>query len=68
MKQTQFPLQKALRWQGKGERPLTERDELDLYERNWRMCGVLAKPNAQELAHIRDLAKRHRSWLLAEVA
>jgi hypothetical protein len=62
-----YPFQKALRWQGKGMRVLTERDELALYERNWRMLGVLAEPDAAEIAHIRELAKRHHSWLLAEI-
>lgn len=65
---TQYPLLQALLWQGRKDRVLTETEELALYERNWRMAGVLATPSEEEKRHIRDLAIRHDSSLVCELS
>ncbi len=67
-KTKQYPLLQALLWQGRKGRLLTETEELALYERNWRMAGVLATPTEEEKRHIRDLAIRHDSWLVCELS
>jgi hypothetical protein len=65
----QFPFLTSLCWQG--ERPsiahLSERDILSLYERNWRLRGVMADPSAPEVTFIRRIAAAHQSWLVNAV-
>ncbi len=57
------PLLQALIWQGRPPRALSEEEALAIYERNWDFAGLLATPTEAELAFIRQLGKRHRSWL-----
>jgi hypothetical protein len=65
----QLPFLTSLCWQG--ERPtiahLSERDILNLYERNWRLRGVMADPGEQEVRFIRRIAAEYQSWLVNEV-
>jgi hypothetical protein len=65
----QFPFLTSLCWQG--EKPavadLSELDMLHLYERHWRLRGVMADPSAQEMTFIRRVAAEHQSWLVNEV-
>ncbi|MCK0538157.1 hypothetical protein [Alcanivorax quisquiliarum] len=42
---------------------MSEEEALAIYERNWDFAGLLATPTEAELAFIRQLGKRHRSWL-----
>ncbi|WP_068819102.1 hypothetical protein [Phormidesmis priestleyi] len=61
----QLPFLKSLCWQG--ETPsianLTEVEVLQLYERNWRLRGVLAGVSTVEQQFIRNLADKYHSWL-----
>ena len=57
------PLLKALIWQGQYHTPLPEEEVLAIYERNWDFAGLLATPDAAELAFIHRLGQRHKSWL-----
>lgn len=57
------PLLKALIWQGRHNDMLPEEDVLAIYERNWDFAGLLATPDAAELAFIHALGQRYHSWL-----
>jgi hypothetical protein len=65
----QLPFLTSLCWQG--ERAsiahLSELDILNLYERNWRLRGVMADPSEQEVMFIRRIAAEYCSWLVNEV-
>jgi hypothetical protein len=65
----QLPFLTALCWQGEQASiaHLSELDILHLYERNWRLRGVLADVSAQERSLIRRIAAEHNSWLVNEV-
>jgi hypothetical protein len=64
-----LPFLTSLCWQG--EEPtighLSELDILNLYERNWRLRGVMADLSAQEVILIRRIAAEYHSWLVNEV-
>jgi hypothetical protein len=64
-----LPFLTSLCWQG--AQPsighLSERDILNLYERNWRLRGVMADPSEQEVTFIRRIAAEYHSWLVNEV-
>lgn len=64
-----LPFLASLCWQG--EQPtigqLSELDILNLYERNWRLRGVMADPSDLEIAFIKRIALAHHSWLVNEV-
>ncbi|UKV13881.1 hypothetical protein L6172_17770 [Thalassospiraceae bacterium SW-3-3] len=64
--QGERPFLTALKWQGDRARKLSEREELDLYERHWHFVDVLAAPTLEELAYIRDIGIKHNSWLATE--
>jgi hypothetical protein len=46
---------------------LSELDILHLYERHWRLRGVMAAPSAQEVTFIWWIAAERQSWLVNEV-
>ncbi len=64
-----LPFLTSLCWQG--SQPaighLSEPDILNLYERNWRLRGVMAEPSEQEITFIRRIAAEYHSWLVNEV-
>ena len=64
-----LPFLKSLCWQG--ETPsiegLSDREILQLYERNWHYRGVVAEPSEKEKAIIVELATKYKSWLINEV-
>jgi hypothetical protein len=64
-----LPFLTSLCWQG--DEPtighLSELDILNLYERNWRLRGVMADLSADEVVLIRRIAAEYHSWLVNEV-
>jgi hypothetical protein len=65
----QLPFLASLCWQG--AQPtiahLSELDILHLYERNWRLRGVMADLSEPEVMFIRRIAAEYHSWLVNEV-
>jgi hypothetical protein len=65
----QLPFLASLCWQG--TQPtiahLSELDILHLYERNWRLRGVMADLSEPEVMFIRRIAAEYHSWLVNEV-
>lgn len=61
-----YPFLAALKWQGDRARHLSEQEEIDLYERNWRFVDVLGTPTEAELRHIVRIATKYNSWLVRE--
>jgi hypothetical protein len=64
-----LPFLTSLCWQGvqSSIAHLSEQDMLNLYERNWRLRGVMADPSEQEMIFIRRIAAEYHSWLVYEV-
>ena len=64
-----LPFLKSICWQGQSASiaGLSDREIIQLYERNWRYRGVIADPSEAEKALILKLAKEHHSWLVNEV-
>jgi hypothetical protein len=64
-----LPFLTSLCWQG--AQPsiahLSEQDILNLYERNWRLRGVMVDLSEQEMMFIRRIAVEYHSWLVNEV-
>ncbi len=64
-----FPLLKSLCWQG--EKPsiegLTEVEILSIYERNWRLRGVMENLSVAEIEWIQTYGKLYDSWLINEL-
>lgn len=63
----ELPLLKAIAWQRTNLERLTPEEMLSLYERNWRMRGVLADPSPAELLYVRELARFFHSDLSSEL-
>jgi hypothetical protein len=63
-----FPFLKSLCWQG--EKPsvehLTDTEILSIYERNWRLRGVMANLSDAEIQWIQTYGKLYDSWLINE--
>lgn len=64
-----FPFLNSLCWQGENPsiEPLTTAEILSLYERNWRLRGVVANLSADETTWIQTYGKLHNSWLINEL-
>jgi hypothetical protein len=64
-----LPFLTSLCWQGEQHSigHLSELDMLNLYERNWRLRGVMADLSELEVILIRRIAAEHGSWLVNEV-
>lgn len=64
-----LPFLKSLCWQGQSASiaGLSERDILQLYERNWRYRGVIADVNESERAMLLKLAQKYQSWIVNEL-
>lgn len=62
-----LPFLEALAWQRHDIAHLSPEQELSLYERNWRLLGIIAQPSKEELDYIRELARRHGSDLACEL-
>jgi len=58
-----LPLLEALSWFDKDWRALSPIDMLRRYESGWRQRGVMADPSDEELAFVRELIRRHGSFL-----
>ena len=65
----QLPFLKSLCWQG--DVPsidyLSEAEIISIYERNWRLRGVVADLDETEKSVLRQLAIDHQSWLIHEI-
>lgn len=63
-----FPFLKSLCWQG--EKPsvehLTDTEILSIYERNWRLRGVMENLSDAEIQWIQTYGKLYDSWLINE--
>ncbi|MEZ4224637.1 MAG: hypothetical protein R3B13_27045 [Polyangiaceae bacterium] len=58
-----LPLLEALSWFDKDWRQLSTIDMLRRYESGWRQKGVIADASDEELVFIRELVRRHGSFL-----
>jgi hypothetical protein len=64
-----LPFLRSLCWQGHEPSidQWSELDVLNLYERNWRLRGVMADVTEVEAIVIRELAMKYHSWLVNEI-
>lgn len=58
-----LPLLESLAWFDADPYALSPLEMLERYERAWQYTGVLDGPSAEELAYVRDLARRFGSAL-----
>ena len=65
----QLPFLKSLCWQGDTASIayLSEAEVINIYERNWRLRGVVADLDETEKLVLRQLAIDHQSWLIHEI-
>jgi len=65
----QLPFLTSLCWQG--DTPsiayLSEAEIINIYERNWRLRGVVGDLDETEKSILRQLAIDHQSWLIYEI-
>lgn len=62
-----LPFLQAIAWQHSTVDTLTEEEILSLYERGWHYRGVLADLTGEELAFVRQLATKQKSWIVVDV-
>ncbi len=62
-----LPFLESICWQAKDIKRFSLSEMMDRYERGWRYRGVLADLEGEELAFVRDLAKRTDSWIVCDV-
>ena len=62
-----LPFLKTICWQTKDVQHFTLSEMLNRYERGWKYRGVLADLEGEELEFVRNLVKKHNSWIAADV-
>ena len=62
-----LPFLESICWQNENVYRFTPEEMLSRYERNWRFHDIFDNLEGEELYFLKELAKHHKSWLVADL-